>query len=225
MKEIICREIIKAGTLEVRDLAAGEKPFLYSSGNWGPGYVMVKGLVSRPQLMRFLSDYLGNKVMSITKNINLVAGNVTGGMIPGWLLSRFMSVPFVYVRDTRKKGGQQERVTGLYPELSGSCLVVEELVNFAQTTINSAKALRGLGFYVDYAATILSYQNPLALSDLESANLKLISLVTLEDLLIEATVSGVFPTRAIVDYREFLADPTAWQKARGLEPMADGGTK
>jgi hypothetical protein len=61
MKGTICREIIKAGALEIRDLDAGQEPFLYSSGNYGPGYVMVKGLVSRLNLMKFLCDSLGEK--------------------------------------------------------------------------------------------------------------------------------------------------------------------
>ena len=221
----ICREIIKAGALEIRNLDTGQEPFLYSSGNWGPGYVMIKGLVSRPQLINWLCETLGGKVMSVTGGPDLVAGNVTGGVVPGWILSQYMKVPFVYVRDSRKKGGQKERVTGLYPGLSGSCLVVEELVNFAQTTVNSAGVLRALDFTVIHAATILSYDNPEAKLDLEAAGVQLISLITLGDLLAEAKRQELFPVAAIEDYQRFLADPLAWQKARGLEPVKDGGTK
>ena len=32
--------IIEAGGMEIRDVDSGEEPFLYSSGNRGPGYIM-----------------------------------------------------------------------------------------------------------------------------------------------------------------------------------------
>jgi len=220
----ICKSILDAGVLEIRDLDAGQEPFLYSSGNWGPGYVMIKGLVSKRSLLVSLCKELSNKIMKLTSP-DLVAGNVTGGMIPGWLISTYLFIPFVYVRDTRKKGGHREQVTGLSKELTGSCLIVEELVNFAQTTINSAEVLRNLGFEVPYAATILSYENPRAIKSLEIFNLNLISLITLPELLNEAEISGKFSKKAIRDYRMFLLNPIDWQRDKGLEPVPNGGTK
>ena len=212
------REIINAGALAIRDVDAGEKPFLYSSGNWGPGYVMVKGLVSRRDLMKRLCHALAIKVMSITSP-DIVAGNVTGGMVPGWIVSDYLCIPYLYVRNTRKVGGHGELVTGIYAGISGSCLVVEELVNFAQTTVNSANALRSLGFQAGYAAAILSYENPKGIENLNDNGVKLISLLTLPKLLDAAEQLGIFPQRAIDDYRLFLQNPQQWQVIRGLEPV------
>jgi len=184
---------------------------------------MIKGLISRPELMKFLCDNLGNKILSICSP-DLVAGNVTGGMLPGWLLSRYMMLPYVYVRDSRKKGGHKEQVTGLGPHIPRDChcLVVEELVNFAQTTINSANLLRSMAFRVTHAATILSYENPIAVESLQDNNLVLISLITLDDLLRVAEAEGLFSKRAIDDYRLFLQNPWQWQVLRGLDPISEG---
>lgn len=55
-------KIIQAGALEVRDLANGEKPFLYASGNWGPGYVSIKGLVSEVELFKSMCIQLVAKL-------------------------------------------------------------------------------------------------------------------------------------------------------------------
>lgn len=224
MKEI-CSAILNAGALEVRDLAAGQKPFLYSSGLWGPGYVMIKGLVSKSVLIKSLCRELAIKVMRITGGPDFVAGNVTGGMIPGWLVSDHLYVPFVYIRDSRKKGGHKEQVTGLRPEISGQGLVVEELVNTAQTTVNSILLLRSMGFEAKFAATILSYENPLAIKSLNENGMELIRLVNLEDLLAAAEAKDLFPKRAINDYRSFLDDPMAWHTRWGLELVKEGGTK
>ncbi len=99
-------QVFKAGAMSVRNLAKGEKPFLYASGWHGPGYIMIKGLVSK-LFFSSLVHLLAIKMAVKTKEIDFVAGNVTGGVIPGWLLSGFLSsllgkdLPFVYVKGTR----------------------------------------------------------------------------------------------------------------------------
>jgi hypothetical protein len=47
-------KIIDGGALEIRDVDAGEESFLYRSGNRGPGYLMIKGLVGQPSIMKYL---------------------------------------------------------------------------------------------------------------------------------------------------------------------------
>jgi len=41
-EEGACTLILKAGAVEIRDIGAGEEPFVYSSGNHGPGYIDIK---------------------------------------------------------------------------------------------------------------------------------------------------------------------------------------
>lgn len=236
MNEILEKAIInvlKVGAVEIRDLEAGEKPFLYASGNWGPGYVTIKSLVSQKQLYRKLVHLLASRVVDKFSDLDLIVGNVTGGMIPGWVLSEYLKfdldreVPFLYNRGMRKKGGQQELVTGLLPNVSfdQKVLVVEELVNFAETTCNSIDILRGLGFQASHAACILFYSNPKAIEKLKKYDVEMIYLFTLPQLLDIAEKIQAFPARAILDYRNFLRDPLGWQKKRGLEPVKNGGTQ
>ena len=117
--EELALAIIKARAVEIRDVDGGEPPFLYSSGNYGPGYLMIKGLVGRKSMMRLLMDSLAARVAEESPDLNFVAGNVTGGIIPGWLLSEYLeeylgrTVPFVYIRGARKKGGKEELITGI----------------------------------------------------------------------------------------------------------------
>lgn len=226
-------DILKVGAVEVRDIDAGEKPFLYASGNWGPGYVTIKSLVSQKQLYRKLIHLLASVVADKFPDLDLIVGNVTGGMIPGWVLSEYLKfdlnreIPFLYNRGTRKKGGQQELVTGLLPNISldQKILVVEELVNFAETTCNSINILRELGFQAPHAACILFYSNPKAIEKLKKYNVEMIYLFTLPQLLDTAEKIQAFSARAISDYRDFLQTPLEWQEKRGLEPIKNGGTQ
>lgn len=219
---------------DVEKLPLENQPFLYASGNWGPGYVMIKGLVGRKKIIKSLVHQLAQEVAARVPDVGFVAGNVSGGVIPGWLLSEELEVllgrtiPFVYIREARKKGGQKELVTGIAnnPEIPAGAngLVVEELVNFAQTTCNGADALRDAGYTVTHAATILFYDNPEAVKALKEHGIEMIYLFTLPKLLAVADKHRTHPIEAIDGYREFLADPLGWQKARGLTPIERGGT-
>jgi len=231
----LIQEVIVAGAVEIRDIERGEKPFLYSSGNWGPGYISIKGLGGRAKAtLKALTLWLAAEIAERTESIDFVAGNVSGGMIPGWELSEYLEIllrkeiPFVYIRDTRKKGGQRELVTGLpSPKiLSGSRGIdVEELVNFAETTCHGVSALRAAGCRVNHAACILFYENPEAIKALREADVEMVSLFTLTEMLDVLERSHMYEKRLLDEWREWREDPFQWQTQRGLTPVAEGGTK
>lgn len=235
LNEMVALEILNAKAVDIRDIDNGEKPFLYASGNWGPGYVSIKNLVGRKAIIKLLAQNLAIKISEKAPNLDFIAGNVTGGVIPAWLLSEDLgailgrTVPFVYIRETRKKGGQKELITGIKdnPEiLSGANgLVVEELVNFAETTCNGADVLREAGYEVTNSACILFYNNPEAIKSLAKEKIEMVYLITLPQLLEIAEKHKTHPAEAINSYREFLKDPLGWQAMRGLEPVKEGGTK
>jgi|SRR3989344_4638315 len=196
----ITLEVLRADVLELREvptrvtneqvetLPLHTRPFLYASGNWGPGYLMIKGLVGNKALIRCLARYLAIEIAEKwPTEIDFVAGNVTGGMIPGWVVSEELEVlfgrriPFAYIRETRKTGGHMELITGvqrnreIQPAASG--LDMEELVNFAQTIINGAGVLREAGYCCNKGACILYYDNPVANKDLADAKIGMVSLL------------------------------------------------
>lgn len=227
-------QLLQAGAMEIRDVDSGAEPFLYASGNWGPGYITVKGLVGRKELFKALTKATALKAAETSLQVNFVAGNVTGGVVPGWLISEYLgekvgrTVPFVYIRESRKAGGQKELITGIAgnPEIrqGDSCLVVEELVNFSQTTCNSVALLRSLGYLATHAACILFYNNPRSIEVLREHCIEMVYLFTLPELLETAEQEGTHSAKLIGKYREFLADPLGWQAARGLTRVEKGGT-
>jgi orotate phosphoribosyltransferase len=244
--EEVALMVLKAKAVDIRDipphasydeamkLPSENQPFLYASGNWGPGYVSIKNLVGRKRIIKSLAQQLAELIAEKFSRLDFVAGNVTGGVIPGWLLSEYLemslrrTIPFVYIREARKKGGQKELITGIAnnPEISPGAngLVIEELVNFAETTCNGAEALRDAGYVVTHAATILFYNNPEAIKALKEHEIEMLYLFTLPDLLTVAEKYKTHPQKAIDGYREFLVDPLGWQTARRLKRVERGGT-
>jgi len=228
-EEEICRQILDAKAVEIRDVDAGEEPFLYSSGNWGPGYVSIKGLVGQERVFKTLTEQLALRLIDAQTEFDFIAANATGGMIPGYQLREDLqrmtgrSIPYVYTRGTRKLGGHKELVTGVdgnpFIQKGQKPLVIEELVNFAQSTSNSAIGLRELGFPAENAATILHYHNPEALERLRETGVTVVELTNLPKLIEVAEEFGYSSPKAIESYRSFLQDPLRWQAERGLEPV------
>jgi len=223
----IVKSIIQSGAITIRDVDAGEEPFIYSSGNRGPGYIMIKGLVGQPELCQFLISQLVEKLdQEIGTNIDFVNGNVTGGMIYGWEIMRQLSeiqqreIPFVYLRGSRKEGGHNELITG---DLNNPLikhgmrvLIVEELVNFAETTTNAVQVFREAGYKVNYTTCILSYDHDEANKKLQENNITLIPLITLPELLQIAKENSLIPAHLVDSYLDFLNNPLEWQLARNM---------
>jgi len=116
--EDIALDLLRANVLKIRDIDAGEKPFIYTSGNWGPGYVNIKKLVSAKKLMLSLTKHLAEKIAKYVSQINFIAGSATGGMIPGWLVAEHLetilgkAMPYVYIRKA-KRGERENSIIGI----------------------------------------------------------------------------------------------------------------
>jgi orotate phosphoribosyltransferase len=96
--------------------------------------------------------------------------------------------------------------------------VVEELVNFGETTTNSLNMLRTLGFVGNQAATLLHYDHAEANNRLAANGITLTHLTTLPNLLAVAVENGHHTADAVASYKEFLQDPAEWQRVRGIQP-------
>lgn len=116
-KKSIVRGLWQAGAVNLRDVPPkitnewvkelpkddSRRPHLYASGNWGPGYIFVKGTVSLPGLFNGMVNNLSEQLVRSRIEFDFVAGLMTGGAIPGYRLSQIFRVPFVYLEGTRKQ--------------------------------------------------------------------------------------------------------------------------
>jgi orotate phosphoribosyltransferase len=229
----ICQMILDSGQVELRDVQAGELPFEYSASTpenpiFGPGYILIKALVGQDELFFPLVNQLALRVEEAGLELDVICGNVSGGMVPGYLLKLYLThmygrlVRYIYARDTRKKHGSSEMLVGVdnNPFLEGQLYIgdVEELVNNAKTTCNAALTLRNSGFRCDQALTILDYQNVDAIARREGIGLTQISLVTLPQLLAYAQEQRRWPVHVTKDYLSYLDSPAAWRE-RNMEAI------
>jgi orotate phosphoribosyltransferase len=222
------RLIIESGGIEVRNVDGGEEAFLYSTGNYGPGYVDIKGRVGWNEVFSSMVDLLADKLVMDNIVFDLIVGMMTGGALPGFRLKEIMierlnkDITYIYQRGARKVGGHQELDTGdrKNPNIKSGCrtLVVEELVNFAGTTTTGVLYERKKGRTVEDAATILFYENPVAIEKLVKHNINLHYAIGLRsDLLPFAVKEGFFTEKQVEGYCEFIDDPRKWNESRGYK--------
>lgn len=231
-EEEICKMLLDIGAVSLRDVDGGEEPFTYSTGNKGPGYVMVKGTVAKQSFFKPVVEQLALKLLDEGVEFDHIAGNATGGMVPAYecreayqRLTGRDDIEYVYVRNTRKAGGHKELITGIDhvapTREDGSpvrWLVVEELVNYAGTTTNSLNVFRSEGYVGDEAATILHYDHAESNARLAENGINLTHLVKLPHLIDFAVSEGYYSEDTVASYREFLAGPKEWQAKRGIVP-------
>lgn len=226
----------KVTNAEVPALPESQQPFLYASGNWGPIYLMIKGLVGWMELEEQLAKYLAFEVAERWPDkFHFVAANMTGGAIPGWEVAKNLRdflgrpMPYTYIRETRKTGGQKELITGLKNNpnipVGARAINMEELVNFAQTIVNGAKCLRDAGHPCNHGACYVYYDNPKANTDLVNAGIEMTYLFTVSELIEVADRYVTHSEELLEEYYEFRENPLQWQADRGLTHVQRGGTQ
>jgi len=218
----IAKKIIDARAIEIKNVDSGEKPFVYTTGNRGPGYVNIKDLVGQPKTLKFLTKKLAHKIVDKTE-FDFIQGNATGGMIPAWQLRNDISeilgkeIPFCYLR-TSRKNAYGELITGnknnLLIKPGMKVLVFEELVNYAHTTENAVTTFRNEGYQISHASCILTYDHSETNQKLKNNNLSLVPLITLPQLLTIAETEEYIPREIVQSYKNFLIDPIEWQLQR-----------
>ncbi len=121
-------------------------------------------LVGRPNVVNRITSVLATDV-SERDDYDFIAANATPGMIYGWQMEADMEeitgreTPFVYVRESAKKGGHKERITGGNSIQQGQrALIVESEYDpeaFLRKVHSSAEALVGAGYKPMRVATSL----------------------------------------------------------------------
>ncbi len=215
----IMRNILDAGVVDIRNLFAGEAPIPYTSGKSGPVYVGLKELIGRTSLFDDLITFLADVVRKeLPCPVQFLMGTATGGIIPAYKIAeklrRFWNrkgVPSGYVRDSAKNN---EWLVGVRNnpaiEKGDSCLLVEELINFGETTMRSVRVLREAGYKITHVACFLWYGNPYAVEVLRREKIEVIHLFTLPQLLDMAQERGLYVVEVLEECREFLRDPIKW---------------
>jgi len=187
---------IKAVKLSPRDL------FTWASGIKSPIYCDNRVTLSFPSIRTFIRE---NFVKAITEKFEqpgLIAGVATGGIPQGALVAEQLSLPFVYVRTSKKDHGLTNLIEGRV-EPGQKVVVVEDLISTGSSSLEAVRALREASCNVIGMVAIFTYNLPVAVSRFREEDCPLITLTDFETLIGKAVETGYINEDDLKILREF----------------------
>lgn len=187
---------IKAVKLNPRDL------FTWASGIKSPIYCDNRVTLSFPAIRTFIKENFVNAINEKFEKPDLIAGVATGGIPQGALVAEELSLPFVYVRTSKKDHGLTNLIEGRV-EPGQKVVVVEDLISTGSSSLEAVRALQEAGCKVIGMVAIFTYNLPVAISRFKEAGCPLITLTDYEILIGKALKTDYINEDDIKILREF----------------------
>ncbi len=151
-KEQIASYLLQIKAVEL----SPEKPFTWASGILSPIYCDNRKTLSYPQIRTFIRDKFVELINDKFNNVEAIAGVATGGIPQGAIVAQEMNLPFIYVRATSKKHGQENLIEGVVTK-NQRVVVIEDLISTGGSSIAAIQALRQQQTEVLGLCAIFSY--------------------------------------------------------------------
>lgn len=187
---------IKAVKLSTRDL------FTWASGIKSPIYCDNRVTLSFPAIRTFIKENFVNAINEKFEKPDLIAGVATGGIPQGALVAEELSLPFVYVRTSKKDHGLTNLIEGRV-EPGQRVVVVEDLISTGSSSLETVRALQEAGCKVIGMVAIFTYNLPVSVSRFKEAGCPLITLTDYEILIEKALKTDYINDDDIKILREF----------------------
>ena len=150
---------------------------------------------------------------------DIIAGVATGGIAHGVLVADLMSLPFIYVRSSKKKHGTGQQVEGFF-EKGQRCLVIEDLISTGKSSLEAVDALREAGLVVNEVISIFTYGFEEAEKAFNDKNCICSSLTDYSTLLEEAISQEYIKEKDLKSLQKWRTNPRKWKKMSAADKKA-----
>jgi orotate phosphoribosyltransferase len=198
--------VVGGGALYTR--TSGD-PFFFTSGWASPVFVDIKRLISLPQAREALVAMSLETIDAHVGNgsFDLVAGCELAGVPFATMIADRLRLPLVVIRKQGKGFGRLARFEGTFAP-GARALLVDDLATDGFSKANFKAALEGAEASVVASFVLLDYA-------LFPAAHRLVSLMTVADVIAAAERRGELEPRALEEARSFLADAPRWSRRNG----------
>ncbi len=193
-----------------------DEPFTWASGIRSPIYCDNRMLLSAPEARAYVVEQLAEVIREEYPEAEILMGTATAGIAPAAMAAQVLGLPMGYVRGAAKDHGRGSRIEGRL-EPGQKTVVVEDLISTGGSVIEAAGALRAAGAEVLGVISIFRYGLAEGDRKMAEADLPMVSLCTLEDLLRFAQDDGRIDAKAAAMLRAFRDDPKdeSWMTKEG----------
>jgi orotate phosphoribosyltransferase len=187
---------IKAVKLSPKNL------FTWASGIKSPIYCDNRITLSYPDIRKFIKEKFTEAIVKRIGTPDLIAGVATGGIAQGALVAQELSLPFAYVRTSKKDHGLTNLIEGKVTS-GQNVVVVEDLVSTGKSSLEVIQALKDAGCNVMGMVAIFTYNLPLADAGFTSSATPLITLTDYDILVKKALEIDYISTDDLQVLKEF----------------------
>ena len=203
MKEIIAKHLLDIEAVILRP----ENPFTWTSGIKSPIYCDNRLTLSYPTVRKDIEVGLCEIIKTEYPEAQMLMGTATAGIPHAAIMADKLDMPMGYVRSGAKKYGRGNQVEGLTTK-GMKVVVVEDLISTGKSSIEAVEVLRELGCNVLGIVSIFTYELEKGLTNLETANVKNISLCNYETLIKVAAEAGYIKGDAVAKLAAWRKDPS-----------------
>ncbi|HPS46773.1 MAG TPA: orotate phosphoribosyltransferase [Bacteroidales bacterium] len=196
---------IKAIKLEVTN------PFTWASGWKSPIYCDNRKTLSYPTIRTYIRQQFVKAINEEFGVPDVIAGVATGGVPHGVLVAQEMGLPFVYVRQSEKSHGLENKIEGVI-ESGQSVVVIEDLISTGGSSLKAVEALKNAGCEVKGMAAIFTYGFDVADAVFNKAKCAVITLSNYEKLIEQAVKSGYVKENDLNTLAKWRENPDKWGK-------------
>ncbi len=133
-----------------------DSPFTWTSGIKSPVYCDNRITLSDVDVRNNIKNSLIKCISEKFPEVNCIAGVATAGIPQGSMISDYMNLPFVYVRNKPKGHGLGNQIEGRVQQ-GQKVVVVEDLVSTGKSSLEAVQALRDAGCDVVGMVAIFTY--------------------------------------------------------------------
>lgn len=133
-----------------------DSPFTWTSGIKSPVYCDNRITLSDVDVRNNIKNSLVKCISEKFPEVNCIAGVATAGIPQGSMISDYMNLPFVYVRNKPKGHGLGNQIEGRVQQ-GQKVVVVEDLVSTGKSSLEAVQALRDAGCDVVGMVAIFTY--------------------------------------------------------------------
>ncbi len=133
-----------------------DSPFTWTSGIKSPVYCDNRITLSDVDVRNNIKNSLIKCISEKFPEVNCIAGVATAGIPQGSMISDYMNLPFVYVRNKPKGHGLGNQIEGRVQQ-GQKVVVVEDLVSTGKSSLEAVQALRDTGCDVVGMVAIFTY--------------------------------------------------------------------
>jgi orotate phosphoribosyltransferase len=198
--------VLQGGAVYIR--TSGD-PFFFTSGWASPIFIDIKRLISLPAARETLVEAALERIKAVvgTGNVDMIVGCELAGIPFASIIADRLRLPLVVVRKQSKGFGRLAQFEGTF-EAGARALLVDDLSTDGTNKLGFRSALERAEAKVVDVFVLLDYA-------IFPASGRLVSLLTLADVIAAAEEQRYLDPRGLEEVKAFAANAAQWSKRNG----------